>query len=321
MRIIEKKIGKEARFLAEGVSNEIDKQFVEEITEFYYKVKKYSKGSIIRFYCFKNELVISDDCLSILYSVFFELVLLDYKITFNKDMKNLTQRLNFINFLSTDKTEFKVLVNKKKKGNIEFGYVDYKKADKKIIAETCYQIVSYINKLIGKEEIPDEIETPIGESFFNAFEHSNNNFHYFTARVKRVESKINMCYTIIDFGQTIPIGVQKHIHKIKLGRKIGEIDAMKWALKEGNTIKVDEPGGNGFTALKDIVDSEIGKLLVFSSKAIYRRNNKEDTFSMMKKEFPGSIVHIDILFEPVVSETLSKSIEKVLWYGRLLWIL
>ena len=72
-------------------------------------------------------------------------------------------------------------------------------------------------------------------------------------------------------------------------------EAIKWALKEGNSTKKDrQPGGLGLKLIKDFINLNTGKMQIISRFGYYEFSQGEFSVSDMDHDFPGTCVNIEI---------------------------
>lgn len=97
--------------------------------------------------------------------------------------------------------------------------------------------------------------------------------------------------TISDAGVGIRQNVRRHLED----EKISSIDAIKWALKAGNTTKSgNKPGGMGLKLLHDFIRENGGKIQIASRQGFYQFANGNQDFIKLAADFPGTTVNLEI---------------------------
>lgn len=128
----------------------------------------------------------------------------------------------------------------------------------------------------------------IYEVFQNAVIHSNSRFGIFVCgqfypQVQRLD------LTIADAG----IGIRNNVRR--LWPKISSVEAIRWALAEGNTTKTGrQPGGIGLKVLKDFVSLNKGKIQIASRFGYYEFKKDNDSFAKLAADFRGTAVNLEI---------------------------
>ena len=72
------------------------------------------------------------------------------------------------------------------------------------------------------------------------------------------------------------------------------IDAIKWALIDGNTTKQGVPGGYGLTILQDFLRMNGGSLQIISNNGYYCHDNNSQFTRIFNAEFPGTALNLQI---------------------------
>ena len=98
-------------------------------------------------------------------------------------------------------------------------------------------------------------------------------------------------FTISDAGVGIRQNVRKHLGNPKLS----SVEAIRWALEEGNSTKTGgQPGGLGLKFLKDFIHQNQGTIQIVSRLGFYQFSAGNETFETMQADFPGTTVNIEI---------------------------
>ena len=96
-------------------------------------------------------------------------------------------------------------------------------------------------------------------------------------------------FSIADAG----IGIRESVRRY-LRSKINSCDAIRWALVEGNTTKMDHPGGLGLKLLKEFIRMNVGKLQIVSRLGYYEFSAEGESIRKMENDFSGTCVNIEI---------------------------
>ena len=274
-------------------SYQLSNEFIQVIIGVLEKIDSQERKRKIVFECQNEKASFSEECTIIIASVLYRLLLEGRKVYTTKNFSDaILNKLSFYSFLSKNMKVFNTGSSSKFKGPIKFGYIDYSKFDKDFIKQLCRDI---LNKALNLSfhKIPDEVMTPISETFFNAYEHSNGSYHFFSSHTKEINDEQYICYNVIDFGVSIPKKIKSHFREL-FDEGIDSLDAVDWAVKPGNTTKLYKAGGNGFSALFDIINKYSGTLRIISGDVNMRFKNKYKQEKLNKFDFPGAIITIEL---------------------------
>jgi len=133
------------------------------------------------------------------------------------------------------------------------------------------------------DAVHEKINESIQEMFVNAQIHSETEFIYTCGQFFPRDNKLN--FTIVDTG----IGFAKRIKK-NLGETINPINAIKWAMIDGNTTKQGVSGGLGLALLKEFITLNKGKIQIISGNAFYELYNNSERVQILNNYFDGSVV-------------------------------
>lgn len=133
------------------------------------------------------------------------------------------------------------------------------------------------------DAVHEKINESIQEMFVNAQMHSETEFIYTCGQFFPRDNNLN--FTIVDTG----IGFAKRIEK-NLGETINSIDAVKWAMIDGNTTKQDVSGGLGLALLKEFITLNKGKIQIVSGNAFYELCNNTERVQILNNYFDGSVI-------------------------------
>lgn len=151
----------------------------------------------------------------------------------------------------------------------------------------------YISRdLVGRDELPNMSERVkealidrIYELFVNAQIHSESKNIYTCGQF--YPQKQILEFTIVDTG----IGIKKKVNDC-FDSNLTSTQAIKWALVEGRTTKIDAPGGIGLSFLKEFVEKNKGKLQIVSDDGFYEYENGMEKESFFNGSYPGTILNI-----------------------------
>lgn len=129
----------------------------------------------------------------------------------------------------------------------------------------------------------------IFEVFQNAVIHSDSKVGIFVCG-QFFPQKQKLDLTIADAG----IGIRTNVRRV-LGPKVNSVEAIRWALKEGNTSKTGtQPGGLGLKLLHDFVSLNKGKIQIASRFGFYQFQGGTESFAKMRGDYPGTVVTIEV---------------------------
>jgi hypothetical protein len=129
----------------------------------------------------------------------------------------------------------------------------------------------------------------IFEVFQNAVIHSASDQGIFACG-QFFPQKQKLDLTLADAG----IGIRNNVRRI-LGPKTSSVEAIRWALMEGNTTKTGaQPGGLGLKLLHEFVSLNKGMIQIASRLGFYQFQGGADCFATMSADFPGTVVTIEV---------------------------
>ena len=148
-----------------------------------------------------------------------------------------------------------------------------------------------MNELLSKQDFPNmseglkqKIFESIYEIFVNAQMHSRTEFIYTCGQFFPNKNEIE--FTIVDSG----IGFKKKIVE-QFGIPVNSIQAIRWALVNGNTTKQDAPGGIGLAVLTDFIKMNKGKFQIVSDDGFYEVGETVSS-QILHYPFPGTVVNM-----------------------------
>lgn len=154
----------------------------------------------------------------------------------------------------------------------------------------------YLKKYMNGKGIPRMSEAmgkrfrqSVFEVFQNAVIHSESKVGLFICG-QFYPTLQRLDLTIADAGIGIRNNVRRHLRE-----KISSVEAIRWALQEGNTTKRrGQPGGVGLKFLKDFIELNGGKIQIASRYGFYEYNKGSETFLKLTADFPGTVVNLEI---------------------------
>lgn len=164
---------------------------------------------------------------------------------------------------------------------------------------------SYVmNELLSRSDLPEmteqlkkKIAESIYEIFVNAQLHSKSEYIYTCGQFFPHKEKIE--FTIVDMG----IGFKKPINN-RFNASLSAIQAIKWALIDGNTTKTDVSGGLGLSLLTEFIKLNKGKFQIISDNGFYEVGEEEKA-GFLDAPFPGTIVNMEFRTDDSNSYRLS----------------
>ena len=172
--------------------------------------------------------------------------------------------------------------------NTTIQYIRFKRSESDAFA-------GYVNtQLLARPELPTltpkakmMIAQVIVEIFTNSVLHTQTNYIYTCGQFYPKKHCID--FSIVDSGDGIRNTVNKHT-----GQNLNAIDAIKWALIDGNTTKQGVPGGYGLTILQDFLRMNGGSLQIISNNGYYCHDNNSQFTRIFNAEFPGTALNLQI---------------------------
>ncbi len=129
----------------------------------------------------------------------------------------------------------------------------------------------------------------IGELFSNAAIHSQSTTLGVFSCGQYFPSQQHFDFCIADVGGGFVGAIRKAFNL-----EVESLKAMRFCLTEGNTTKLNEPGGLGLKLLKKFIDKNGGSIVIVSNQAYYEFSGGKETFYTMIHPFPGTTVNIRI---------------------------
>jgi len=163
----------------------------------------------------------------------------------------------------------------------------------------------YVSKeLLNRSELPNmsaalkkKIAESIYEIFVNAQIHSETNFIYTCGQF--FPKKNNIEFTITDTG----IGFKNRVNR-RFKTNLSSVQAIKWAINDGNSTKLGISGGIGRAILKEFVTKNGGKIQIISDDGFYQLDAQVEKTIQFSGSFPGTIVNMQFLTDDPKSYSL-----------------
>jgi hypothetical protein len=184
-----------------------------------------------------------------------------------------------------------------------YGYAPLEDANRTVIPFRRIQLgdegrfEDYLGRYLQRKGVIPQMTEGLGrlfrqsifEIFQNSVIHSNSKLGVFVCgqffpQVQRLD------FTLADAG----VGIRTTVRRVS-NPKISSVDAIRWALTEGNTSKTGkQPGGIGLKLLQDFVAKNHGKLQIASRMGFYECAAGEEEYLKMHGDFRGTVVNLEI---------------------------
>ncbi|WP_252714454.1 ATP-binding protein [Treponema pectinovorum] len=181
-------------------------------------------------------------------------------------------------------------------------------------SESRYFDLYVMNELLSQSALPkmtDGLKKKIAESiyeiFVNAQTHSQTDYIYTCGQFFPHKNKIE--FTIVDMGLGFKNIINNRIKDIKdIHIPFSSVQAIEWALEDGNTTKVNEPGGLGLSLLTEFIRLNQGKFQIISDDGFYEFCATKQTSKKLDAPFPGAIINMEFRTDDVHSYRLSSEV-------------
>lgn len=178
-------------------------------------------------------------------------------------------------------------------------FIEYKKFK----PEDAGEFKSYIEtQLMQKQKFPAHtekagrlIQESIMEIFVNAVTHGECEYIYSCGEYDETKSPPCLDMTIVDRGHSIPFKVNTFITHRKW-QPMSHCQAIRWALREGNTTK-NIPGGLGLSTLLEFIELNQGAMQIVSGLGMVEFRDNKLTDYNLTKAFDGTIVNMEFNFD------------------------
>jgi len=155
-----------------------------------------------------------------------------------------------------------------------------------------------IGKLINLSPLNDLNEAVKVKLHSRLFEIPNNAIQHSESKVGALccgyyRNRNEFWFSIYDLGKGIPSVVKNYLKDESMRSE----DAIKWALKSGNTTKeTDYTRGLGFSLLEELREMFNGKILLISEDIVYTsKSNSFGKYTSFKTCIPGTLYTIKIV--------------------------
>lgn len=145
-----------------------------------------------------------------------------------------------------------------------------------------------------------EIAKSIYEIFVNAQIHSNTDYIYTCGQFFPTKHKIE--FTIVDMGSGFKNIINNRFKEANA--QLSSVQAIRWALKDGNTTKTEVSGGLGLSLLTEFIKLNKGKFQIISDDGFYEAGTSEHS-AILSAPFPGTIVNMEFRTDDTSSYKLS----------------
>jgi Histidine kinase-, DNA gyrase B-, and HSP90-like ATPase. len=160
------------------------------------------------------------------------------------------------------------------------------------------EIISYIDNILDLAPIKltnqchELLFKNIYEIFNNSAEHSRQ-VHGVYGCGHWMPTKKQLVFSVYDTGIGIPALIKEQINS-----SYSSVEAIKWALKRGNSTKQLRQGiprGLGLSDLFDFIKLNNGALNIFTNDLYYRYNNGGESISHLSSPIIGTLIGITII--------------------------
>lgn len=167
-------------------------------------------------------------------------------------------------------------------------YIRFKRSESDSFAQ-------YVNsQLLNRPELPQftpkakmTIAQVILEIFTNAVLHTETNYIYTCGQFYPNKQCID--FSIVDTGN----GIRNTVNSAT-GKNLEAVNAIEWALVDGNTTKLGVPGGYGLTILQNFLHLNGGSLQIISNNGYYQDMANKRNYNYFNAEFPGTVLNLQI---------------------------
>jgi hypothetical protein len=212
----------------------------------------------------------------------------------SSDIQTIIQKNNFLSHFGYEKVN--------NLHNTTIKYNKLKPSDGKFFHKYVF------NEVLEHPELPNislELKKKIAESiyeiFINAKQHSKSEFIYTCGQF--FPTKHILKFTITDIG----IDFKNQINN-KFKKNLSSIQAIKWAMIDGNSTKQDT-GGIGLTILKEFICMNEGKMQIVSNDGFYQLDVDEVKTKFFSNNFPGTIINMEFKTDDAKSYILNGETE------------
>lgn len=180
-------------------------------------------------------------------------------------------------------------------------------------SESRYFNAYIMDELLSRTALPEmseglrrEIAKSIYEIFVNAQIHSNTDYIYTCGQFFPTKHKIE--FTIVDMGRGFKNIINNRFKETNT--QLSSVQAIRWALKDGNTTKTEVSGGLGLSLLTEFIKLNRGKFQIISDDGFYEAGTNEQS-NILSTPFPGTIVNMEFRTDDIGSYKLSSEPDNI----------
>ncbi|WP_295814586.1 hypothetical protein [uncultured Deinococcus sp.] len=162
-------------------------------------------------------------------------------------------------------------------------------AGEREFAGHVHSVIEDRDRFSTSNELKRALLRNILEIFNNSVTHSGSRVGVFACG-QYYPQKHRMRFTVTDIGAGIRTNVSKHLGD----EQLTAIQAIEWAVKKGNTTKINVPGGLGLGLLFEFVTLNGGTMQIISSDGFWQLRGGQTVLQSMPSPFPGTSVSITI---------------------------
>jgi len=143
---------------------------------------------------------------------------------------------------------------------------------------------------VASKALKEEIHRGLLELFVNASTHADSRHGIFTCG-QLFPNKNTLEFCLADAG----IGIHGNVRKLE--PNISDVDAIVWAMQEGNTTRIRTdgvPGGLGLKVLKEFIQHNGGRLIMVSGLGYLEINASGPNTLTLDCPFPGTVAHLAV---------------------------
>lgn len=141
--------------------------------------------------------------------------------------------------------------------------------------------------------LSDAIVGKVWEIYNNSFEHSETNIGIYSCG-QHFKHHNELTLSVVDFGIGIPVKVRKFLRTDDRTKLLTSAGCLKWAFQQGNTTKIDEPGGLGLDLLREFIYLNKGKLEIYSNDGYVIIDRDGEKYINTGIPFEGTVVNITL---------------------------
>ena len=174
---------------------------------------------------------------------------------------------------------------------------------RKIKSSNVTEFTDYLNDKLFTQtrfpEMPDRLKnvliSSLDEIFINAGMHANCEYVYTCGQYFPRDNRLD--FSIVNLGPTFKENVENFYKELNKTTDIiiNATNAIKWAIKEETTTKVQESGGFGLSKTKNFIEKNRGQLHIISdSGCVFVNNCGNIEIGDFRSKFGGTIVNFEI---------------------------